>query len=126
LKKQLSSLTLHTQQVSFFAADAISMHANIDAECALAEISNFLRTSPPCQATTTVKATIRGLEILMRNNMFKFGDASWPQLTNTAMGTPPACMHATPCFAIYKMELLTHFQSSVVFCCRCMDDCFGT
>jgi hypothetical protein len=125
LKKQLSSLTLDAQRTSFFTADAVSMYTNIDTEHALSEISNFLRTSPLCHGTTTIEATIHGLEILMRNNLFKFGDTAWLQLTGTAMGTPPACMYATLYFAIYEMELLTHFESSVAFYRRYIDDCFG-
>ena len=125
LKKQLSSLSFDTQRTSFFTADAVSMYTNIDTEHALSEISNFLRTSPLCHGSTTIEATIRGLEILMRNNVFKFGDTSWLQLTGTAMGTPPACMYATLYFAIYEMKLLTHFESSVLFYRRYIDDCFG-
>jgi hypothetical protein len=125
LKKQLSSLTFDATRASFFTADAISMYTNIDTDHALAEISKFLRTSPLCHGITTIEATIRGLEILMRNNIFKFGDTSWQQLTGTAMGTPPACMYATLYFAIFEMELLTHFESSVAFYRRYIDDCFG-
>jgi hypothetical protein len=38
------------------------------------------------------EAIICALEIVMRNNLFKFGDTYWLQITGTAMGTPPACM----------------------------------
>jgi hypothetical protein len=125
LKKQLSSLTFDSTRASFFTADAVSMYTNIDTEHALTEIAKFLRTHPICKDTEAIEAIIRGLEILMRNNLFKFGDTAWLQLTGTAMGTPPACMYATLYFAIYEMELLTHFNSSVAFYRRYIDDCFG-
>jgi hypothetical protein len=125
LKKQLSSLRLDAQRVSFFTADAVSMYTNIDTTHALHVISQFLRTHPLCQNIYNIDSVNRGLEILMRNNLFKFGNTYWLQLEGTAMGTPPACMYATLYFAIYEIELLTHFNSSLAFYRRYIDDCFA-
>jgi hypothetical protein len=125
LKKQLSSRRFDAQRVSFFTADAVSMYTNIDTDHALLVISQFLRTHPLCQTIYDIESVNRGLEILMRNNIFKFGNTYWLQLEGTAMGTPPACMYATLYFAIYELELLTCFNSSLAFYRRYIDDCFG-
>jgi hypothetical protein len=125
LKTQLSSLSFDTQRVSFFTADAVSMYTNIDTDHALQVISAFLRTHPLCQNIYNIESVNRGLAILMRNNLFKFGNTYWLQLEGTAMGTPPACMYATLYFAIYELELLTHFNASLAFYRRYIDDCFG-
>jgi hypothetical protein len=115
-------------ELPFFTADAVSIYTNIDNDHTLSVISTFLRTHSLCkEGITTIEASIRGLEILMmRNNLFKFGNTYWLQLTGTTpMGTPPACMYATLYFAIYEIELLTHFKTSVAFYRRYIDDCFG-
>lgn len=100
LKTQLSSLSFDAQRVSFFTADAVSMGTNIDTDHALSVVSEFLRTHPLCQNICNFNSINRGLEILMRNNLFKFGNTCWLQLEGTAMGAPPACMCATLHFAI--------------------------
>jgi hypothetical protein len=122
LKNQLSSLRLH----SLLPTLPVSMYTNIDTTQALLVISQFLRTHPLCQNIYNIDSENRGLEILMRNNLFQFGNTYWLQLEGTAMGTPPVCMYATPLyFAIYEIELLTHFNSSLAFYCRYIDDCFA-
>jgi hypothetical protein len=42
----------------------------------------------------SIKAPIHGLEILMRNNLFKFGDNSWLQRSPVQQWVhqPPACV----------------------------------
>ena len=109
LKTQLSSCSFDAQRVSFFTADAVSMYTNIDTDHTLSVIAQFLRTHPICQSIYNIDSINRGLEILMRNNLFKFGNTYWLQLEGTAMGTPPACMYTTLYFAIYELELLTYF-----------------
>jgi hypothetical protein len=101
------------------------MYTNIDTDHALSEISNFLRTHSSCKGITNIEVIIRGLDILMRNNLFRFGNTFWLQLTGTAMGTPPACMYTTLYFAIHELNLLTQFKISLAFYRRYIDDCLG-
>jgi hypothetical protein len=107
--------------------DAVSMYTNINTDNALSDISKFLRNHSIVWAgIRNTETIIRGLVILMRNYLFKSGHTFWLQLTGTAsMGTPPACMYATLYFAIYELELLNHFNSSITFYRRYIDDCFG-
>ena len=111
----------------FFKADAQSMYTNIDTDHALTTIASFLRTSDLCQTLNVhVESVIGALELIMRNNVFKFGDTFWKQLTGTAMGTPPACSYATLYFGIHELEFIPQFfPTFVAFFVRYIDDFFG-
>lgn len=108
----------------FFTADAVSMYTNIDTDHALLVISNFLRSSHFCR-DIAADPIIRALEIIMRNNMFKFGDTHWLQITGTAMGTPPACMYAILYYGIHELSFVPRFRETVPCYKRFIDDVFG-
>jgi len=42
------------------------------------------------------------LEIILMNNMFKFGDMFWQQINGTVMGTLAAPLHSTLTFGSHK------------------------
>ena len=65
------------------------------------------------------------LTIIMRNNVFKFGDTYWCQLVGTAMGASPACDYVTIYFGIHKILLLSIFGPRLPFYCRYINDGFG-
>ncbi len=68
----------------------------------------------------------QALNIIMRHNVFQFGDTYWLQLTGTAMGTPPAPAYATIYFAIHEMRcILDRFGKYLLFYKRYLDDVFG-
>jgi hypothetical protein len=85
------------------------MYTNIEADHALAVIAKFLQTSLFCSGCSHA-AIIQGLKILMRNNLFQFGDTLWHQTEGTAMGTPPAPPYATLYFGIHKLETAPKFK----------------
>ena len=78
------------------------MYTNIDTEHALKVIAIFLRTSPLC-SDISAEPIISGLGIIMRNNVFRFGDTFWLQRTGTAMGT--RLVHLTPLSTLVYMNL---------------------
>jgi DNA-binding MarR family transcriptional regulator len=124
LKKELASLSIDPSRARFFTADAVSMYTNIDTDHALPVISNFLRYSSHC-SDIDAEPIICALELIMRNNMFKFGDTYWLQTTGTAMGTPPACMYAILYYGIHELNFYPRFQSLVPLYKRYIDDVIG-
>ncbi len=124
LKTRLSRLNVDFSNISLFSCDAVSMYTNIDTDHALEVIAYFLQTSPLCAGVPHV-AIIAGLEILMRNNIFRFGDTFWHQCQGTAMGTPPAPPYATLYFGIHELEIIPLFASSLPSYSRYIDDGLG-
>ena len=124
LKNRLGRLNVDFSNVSLFSCDAVSMYTNIDTDHALEVIAHFLRTSPLCDGLPHA-AIIAGLEILMRNNFFRFGDTFWHQRQGTAMGTPPAPPYATLYFGIHELEVVPFFAASLASYSRYIDDVFG-
>jgi hypothetical protein len=124
LKQRLEQLAFEPARVSLFTCDAVSMYTNIDTDHALQKIAHFLRTSPLCRDCPS-GAIICGLEILMRNNLFKFGDTFWIQKEGTAMGTPPAPNYATLYFGIHEMDIAPLFREMLAAYFRYIDDCLA-
>ncbi len=54
---------------------------------------------------------IAGLENIMHWNIFQFGNTHWKQLSDTAMGTPLACIYAMLYFAIHKLAMPVALQA---------------
>ena len=124
LKNRLSRFDLDLTNISLFTCDAVSMYTNIDTDHALEVLAHFLRTSPLCSGASSA-AIIAGLEILMQNNIFRFGDTFWHQRQGTAMGTPPAPAYATLYFGIHELEVLPFFSPSLCSYSRYIDDVIG-
>jgi hypothetical protein len=62
----------------------------------------------------------------MGNNIFRFGDSYWLQLSGTAVGTPVACAYATVSFGQHEnTELLPRFSANLLYLKRYIDDIFG-
>jgi hypothetical protein len=105
-------------------ADAKSMYTNIDTTTGIDTFKDFLVTNTdklPKDFPTSLFLHI--LEIVMRNNIFSFGDTYWLQLTGTAMGTPAACNYATITFGHYENStLLPMFKDHIIYYRRYIDD----
>ena len=67
---------------------------------------------------------IEATELIMRHNLFKFGDTFWRQIDGTAMGCPPGCSYATLYFAVHEIKLLRIFCNFFRFYRRYIDDGF--
>jgi hypothetical protein len=109
----------------FFTCDALSMYTNIDTDDALETIDKYLRQTDACRTLDTdCDSIMAALKIIMRHNVFRFGDTYWLQLQGTAMGTPPAPMYATLYFAILEIQFCPS-ELPLAFYRRYIDDGFG-
>jgi hypothetical protein len=111
---------------TLFTMDAVAMYTNIETTHALSEINKFLRTDRPdicLNEDINIDALMNALEIIMRHNIFKFGDTYLLQTSGTAMGTPPAPTYSTLYFAIHETKIIPTFPQ-ISFYRRYIDDCF--
>jgi hypothetical protein len=112
-----------------FKADAESMYTNIDTEHAVEVINHWLddlSSKSQLPKGFPLEPLKQALEIVMRNNVFEFGDTRFLQLMGTAMGTSVACMYATIYFAIHEIEtLIPNFGQNLFFIKRYIDDLIG-
>jgi hypothetical protein len=108
-----------------FTADAVSMYTNIDTNHALRSIGQYLHTHERHFNNLHIPSLMEALELVMKNNVFTFGDTHWLQLTGTAMGTPPAPCYATIVYAIHENILLSRYNQNLLFYKRYIDDVFG-
>ena len=126
LVHDLRSINNIPTTATLFTMDAISMYTNIDTTHAISVINNFLRFDRPdicLNEDINIDALMHSLEIIMRHNIFKFGNTYWLQTSGTAMGTPPAPTYATLYFAIHEIQTIPMFPQ-ISFYRRYIDDCF--
>jgi hypothetical protein len=125
LKKILEEIELPPNAL-LFTADATAMYTNIKTDPAIEELSSYLHENKhrkefnyPCEAL------IEAINIVFRNNFFKFGDITCQQISGTAMGTPPAPPYATITFGQHENKLIPQWTHAVGFYKRFIDDVFG-
>ena len=124
LKQELLQLVL-PPTARFFIADAVGMYTNIQTDPALQEIRWYLFVNSSKFAHLPINAILDALRLVMKNNVFQFGDTFWHQLTGCAMGTPPAPPYATLFYAIFEFKLLDEFADNLFFLRRYIDDMLG-
>ena len=114
LKEDLSEMHPVSSGALLFTADAISMYTNIDTFYALHIIKSILESDNKYKSLP-LPAIKDALEIIMNNNIFKFGDCYFHQRTGTAMGTPPACCYATIYYAAREKYLHDKYSENLIF-----------
>lgn len=125
MKNDLLELPPLSPRARLFSADAQAMYPSINTQQAISFISAYLSyTEFPPELDLNIPAIEEALDLVMRNNLFKFGDTYWLQLNGTAMGAPPAPMYATLYFYICELGLIPDFPQ-IKFYRRYIDDAFG-
>ena len=92
-----------------FTADADAMYNNIDTEHAIEVIEAWLdelSTHPDFPIDFPLQAVKDAMKMIMRNNLFEFGDLFILQLLGTAMGTSAAVMWATLYYGYHETKKL--------------------
>jgi hypothetical protein len=124
LKKILTNITL-PPNTFLFTADAVSMYTNIPTAKALSFISNHIRETSHEFQDIPVESLIEAQGIVMRNNVFTFGDVTYRQVRGTAMGTPPAPIWTNLYMSINEDTFLQPFDINLTFYKRFIDDLLG-
>ena len=126
LKKQLLELGDLPANARLFTADARSMYTNIPTNRALAQLRVQLRAyKNNHDSQYPASAVYNAISLIMKNNVFTFGDMTFLQRNGTAMGTPPAPPYATLYGAFEEDPVIRRFQSCLLFYVRFIDDVFG-
>ena len=88
----------------FVTADAVGMYSNIDTDHGLQAMQEWFEDlhSHELPKDYPTKTILNGLEIVMRLNVFGFGNTFWLQLRGTAMGTSVAVMYATIYYSLHE------------------------
>ena len=109
-------------------ADAVSMYNNIDTDHAIHVITwwlDELETNNQLPNNFPIEAVKYAMGIIMRNNIFQFGDLHFLQLLGTAMGTSAAVMWATLYFGYHEVHtLIPKYNNNLFYFRRFIDDIF--
>jgi hypothetical protein len=108
-----------------FTADAGSYYTKTPTNKALRKIAAYLRANMDRFNTLPTKALIDALYVIVKNNLFTFGNTTLTQNDGKVMGTPPAPYYATVYFTIHKETILVEFHDNLWKYRRFIDDLGG-
>ena len=112
-----------------FTTDANAMYSNIDTTHAIEVISTWLHDLHRRRELPEgfpLDAILSAMTMIMKNNLFEFGDLCFQQLLGTAMGTSSAVMWATFYYGYHEVHnLLPRFGHCLLYFKRYIDDIFG-
>ena len=121
--KMLQDLDL-PDNAYLFTADATAMYPNIKTDAALEIIPAFLREHEK-EFNYPTEALIDALQIVFKNNLFRFSDLFIKQVDGTVMGKRPSPPWATIFFGIHEVDLLRVWKAFLKFLKRFIDDILG-
>ena len=59
-------------------------------------------------------AMLRSIFLMMKNNIFRFGNSFWLQLKFKSMGKPPSPAYATVFYVVFELFLLEIFGNNLL------------
>jgi len=102
------------------------MYTNIDTDHAIDVIGKWLDSLGGLPPNFPLAAAKEAMILVMRNNLFEYGDLYFLQLLDTAMGTSAACMWATIYYSVHKIGSLIPNYSQYLLIFKCfIDNMFG-
>ena len=114
---------------SLFTTDANAMYNNIDTDHAIQVLTwwlDDLNSRGRLPLFFPLDAVREAMVLVMRNNIFEFGDICFLQLLGTAMGTSAAVMWATLYYAYHEVHtILPKYGDCLPYFKRFIDDIFG-
>ena len=127
LKKTLENIGSLPAGTHLFTTDATAMYTNINTDHGLKVMEQFLELfKEQLPDGFPLELVMMALRLVMKNNIFEFGEDLIKQLDGTAMGTPAACIYATLYYAFHEIsKLLTKYAWHLLFYGRYLDDGLG-
>ena len=125
LLKDINEIEQLPRTAKLLTADAVSMYTNIDTNHGLLILSDFIHSHALSDPTFPTNTVIKLLTIVMKNNIFTFGDLYFLQKCGTAMGTIVAVKYATIYYASHENNtLIPKYQDQMLYYKRFIDDIF--
>ena len=123
----LAALGILPPNAKLCTADANSMYTDIDTDHALEVIHKWLDDlKSKLPVNYPLEAVKKAVELVMKNNIFEWGDIYVLQLLGTAMGILAACMWATIYFIVHEAEtLIPKYNQSLLLFRHFTDDMSG-
>ena len=128
LLHELTNLQLPpAHNLLIFTSNAIRMYTNIDTNHGLVSIENFLYENlEDINEDFPHELITRLLKVVMKYNMFQFGDLFFLQKQGTAMDTSTTCKYATLYLAgDEKNYIIPKYKQQLIYFRRYIDDIFG-
>ena len=111
-----------------FSVDAVGMYGNIDTTHGISVTKRFMKLYGDRIKGFNIpyEFVVKCLTLIMKKNIFRFGDTFWKQVNGTAMGTSCAINYAFLYMGLLEMlELLKDFELWMPFYGRFIDDGIG-
>ena len=112
-----------------FKADANKMYTSIDIEHGLEVLRQFLEELEQegnLPLDFDIDLIVEAASLVMRWNIFEYGDCHFIQKRGTAMGTPFACIWASIYYWMHeKHVLIPKYESKIPLLVRFIDDIYG-
>ena len=125
LLRDLNNIHRVPSSAKLITADAISMYTNIDTNHGLQILTEFITLHSQTDENFPKKTIIELLTLVMKNNIFTFGDLYFLQKCGTAMGTIVAVKYATLYFASHENNtILPKYKDQLLYYKRFIDDIF--
>eukprot|EP00957_Ditylum_brightwellii_P211392 15366124-Ditylum_brightwellii.AAC.1 len=95
------------KDTTIFTVDATAMYSNIDVDHCITAMEEWPQDhKDEFSNDFPTELIIKSPILVMKSNVFSFGDTWWVQLIGVAMGTPCACIITMLYFGLFKHQFL--------------------